>query len=163
MSPDQDAAIIAHVIQLAVAPVFLLSGVAALLSVMASRLSRVIDRARAIEGHWEEMDDSARMVAYTQLQVLARRAHLASWAINFNTFAALLVCTVIATLFIDAFIGTHLKWVVGGFFVTSMLALIGGLTCFLREVYLATHTLRIGRAWPTSSDSAIRAGDPPEQ
>jgi len=56
----------------------------------------------------------------------------------------LLVCTVIATLFIDAFLGTPLKWVVSGFFVASMLALIGGLICFLREVYLATHTLRIG-------------------
>jgi hypothetical protein len=85
LSSDQDATIIAHVIQLAVAPVFLLSGVAALLSVMASRLARVIDRARAIEGHWAGMDDSARTAGHTQLQVLARRAHMARWAINFST------------------------------------------------------------------------------
>ena len=144
MSSDPDAAIIAHVIQLAVAPVFLVSGVAALLSVMAARLARVIDRARVIEAHWGEIDDSARTAARSELAILARRARLASWALNFSTFAALLVCTVIATLFIDAFLGTPLKWVVSGFFVASMLALIGGLICFLREVYLATHTLRIG-------------------
>jgi mannose/fructose/N-acetylgalactosamine-specific phosphotransferase system component IIC len=144
VSSDPDAAIIAHVIQLAVAPVFLLTGVAAFLAVMANRLARVIDRARLIEARWGEIADSARTAARSELAILARRAHLASWAINFSTFSALLICTVISTLFIDAFLGTRLKWVVGGFFVASMLALFVGLICFLREVYLATHTLRIG-------------------
>jgi len=144
MSSGQDVAVIAHVIQLAVAPVFLLTGVAALLSVMTSRLGRVIDRARVIEERWGENEVPARPAERTELATLARRARLASWAINLCTSAALLVCTVIAALFIDAFLGPNLKWVVGAFFVASMVALIGGLTCFLREVYIATHTLRIG-------------------
>jgi hypothetical protein len=144
MSSDQGVAVIAHVIQLSVAPVFLLTGVAALLSVMTSRLGRVIDRARVIEERWGENEVPVRPAERAELATLARRARLASWAINLSTSAALLVCTVIAALFIDAFLGPNLKWVVGAFFVASMMALIGGLTCFLREVYIATHTLRIG-------------------
>jgi hypothetical protein len=131
MPTDPTITGISHVIQLAVAPVFLLTGVGALLSVMTNRLARVIDRARVLEARFAEFD-------------LAKRAHLASWAINFCTVAALLVCSVVATLFIDAFLGTNLKWLVGTLFVTAMVALIGGLVSFLREVYCATHTMRIG-------------------
>lgn len=144
MSSAPDVTAIAHVIQLAVAPVFLLTGIGALLAVMTNRLSRVIDRARRIEGLWGSLDQTARTAAQTELSTLERRAHLAYRAINFCTCAALLICSVVATLFIDAFLGTDLKWVVGAFFILAMIALIGGLISFLREVYLATHTLRIG-------------------
>jgi hypothetical protein len=143
-SPDLDVELIAHVIQLAVAPVFLLTGVVALLSVMTNRLARVIDRARIVEGFWQTLNEAGRSIYRKELHVLEQRAHLASWAVNFCTCAALLVCTVVATLFLDAFLGTNLKWLVGAFFVLAMLALICGLLFFLREVYLATHTLRIG-------------------
>jgi hypothetical protein len=141
---DPDAAAIAHVIQLSVAPVFLLSGVAALLGVMTGRLSRVIDRARGLEERWKELDAGQTQHGIRDLAVLKRRAHLASWAINACAAAGLLVCLVIAGLFIDAFLGTRLRLLVGSFFFMAMLALIAGLTFFLKEVYLATHTLRIG-------------------
>ena len=139
-----DVETIAHVIQLAVAPVFLLTGVGALLSVMTNRLGRVIDRARLLEKGWQQFDEAERTAARKELSILEKRAKLASWAVNFCTFAALLVCAVVATLFIDAFLRTNLRWLVGAFFILAMLALICGLTSFLREVYLATHTLRIG-------------------
>jgi hypothetical protein len=144
MSSDPQVEIIAHVIQLAVAPVFLLAGVGALLNVMTNRLGRIIDRARRVEGEWPEMGDDGREPARKELRILERRAHCASWAINLCTFAALLVCALVAALFIDAFFGTNLKWLVGAFFVGAMVALIGGLTAFLVEVYIATHMLRIG-------------------
>ena len=136
--------VIAHVIQLAVAPVFLLSGIAGLLMVMTNRLSRVIDRARWLEERWNGLDEPARRHAQVELDNLERRAGLASWAVNFCTAAALLVCAVVATLFIDAFLSTNLSGLVGGLFFAAMIALIGGLAAFLREVYLATHTMRIG-------------------
>lgn len=139
-----DIEVIAHVVQLAVAPVFLLTGVAALLGVMANRLARVIDRARVLEARWRQLDESEQAAARAELVLLEKRARLSSWAINFCTSAALLVCAVVATLFIDAFLRTNLKWLVGVLFVIAMLALMGGLFSFLREVYLATHTLRIG-------------------
>jgi hypothetical protein len=139
-----DVEIIAHVVQLAIAPVFLLTGVSALLGVMTARLARVIDRARRIEAGWHQCAVAEQAAAKAELVLLKRRASLSSWAINFCAFAALLVCVVITTLFIDAFLSTNLTWLVGALFVLTMLALISGLVSFLREVYLATHTLRIG-------------------
>lgn len=141
---SQDITLIVHAIQLAVAPVFLLTGLGALLSVMTSRLGRVIDRARLLEERWEVQDEAARVAISVELEILARRARMAGYAINLCTSAALLICIVIAALFIDVFTGTNLKWLVGALFVVAMIAVIGGLISFLREVYLATHTLRIG-------------------
>ncbi|MGZ5259360.1 MAG: DUF2721 domain-containing protein [Burkholderiales bacterium] len=145
MPIDSDISGIAHVIQLAIAPVFLLTGIAGLLGVMANRLARVIDRARNIEEKLDQLDGEVAARAQVLLASLTERARLASWAINFCTAAALLICTDIATLFIDAFVGTQLRWLVGALFILTMVALIGGLITFLREVYLATHTLSIGK------------------
>lgn len=123
---------------------FLLTGIAALLGVMTNRLARVIDRARLLQKTLDGLEGAAAEAVNSQLAVLAERGHLASWAINFCTAAALLICADIATLFIDAFIGTQLRWLVGALFILTMVALIGGLVSFLREVYIATHTLSIG-------------------
>jgi hypothetical protein len=73
---------------------------------------------------------------------------MASWAINFCTSAALLVCLVVTTLFVDAFFDTDLKWLAGALFSAAMLALIAGLGSFLREVYVATETIRFTLADP---------------
>jgi hypothetical protein len=145
MLVDSDISGIAHVIQLAIAPVFLLTGIAGLLGVMTSRLARIIDRARGLEDRLIGLDAAAAAAIHDQVAVFVRRARLASWAINFCTTAALLICADIVTLFVDAFVGTQLRWLVGALFILTMIALIGGLICFLREVYLATHTLSIGR------------------
>jgi hypothetical protein len=144
MFVDSDISGIAHVIQLAIAPVFLLTGIAALIGVMTNRLGRVIDRGRVLEARLEGLEGAAAESANAQLAALAERGHLASWAINFCTAAALLICADIVTLFVDAFIGTQLRWLVGALFILTMVALIFGLIAFLREVYLATHTLHIG-------------------
>ena len=143
MSPIDTLPLLSHAIQLAIAPVFLLTGIAALLGVMANRLARIIDRARYYEKSWDQMDERARAPARVELADLERRRHLASWAINFCTSAALLVCIVISALFVEAFFDADLKWLAGALFVGVMIALIGGLGCFLREVYVATHTVRI--------------------
>lgn len=132
--------IIAHAIQLAIAPVFLLTGIAGLLNVMAARLARVIDRVRFLEQGWHAMDARARAVARVEVGNLERRRRVCSWSINFSTVAALLICIVIVALFVEEFFQRDLKWLAGALFVAAMVALIGGLTCFLREVYLATHT-----------------------
>ena len=143
MPANESIPIIQHAIQLAVAPVFLLGGVAGLLGVMAGRLARIIDRARDLEQRWAGMDEKALARARTEIPYLERRRHLASWSINLCTGAALLVCIVIVTLFFEEFFGMDLKWLAGAQFVGAMIALLGGLTSFLREVYLATHTGRI--------------------
>lgn len=135
---------VAHVIQLAVAPVFLLTGVGALLGVMTSRLGRVIDRARHVEAAWPTFSVAAKAKARDELTLLARRAKLANAAINACTIAALLVCLVIAALFVDALLRSqHLRWLVATLFIVTMAILIVGLVLFLREVRLATRHVEI--------------------
>jgi mannose/fructose/N-acetylgalactosamine-specific phosphotransferase system component IIC len=123
-------------IQLALAPVFLLTGIAGLLSVMTGRLARIVDRVRELAGN---ADDPAR-------RVLEMRRRFTSIAITACTVAALLVCIVIATLFVEAMLEAPLKWLVGGLFTAAMLALVVGLAFFLREVQLAMRATRTAAA-----------------
>jgi hypothetical protein len=141
MPVDVGTGIMAHAIQLAIAPVFLLSGVAALLAVMATRLARVVDRARSFETNWSSLDTKVRAALRSELGNLELRRRVCSWSITFCTTAALLVCLVIVSLFIEEFFSTNLKWLAGTLFVAAMVALICGLGCFLREVHLATQTV----------------------
>ena len=133
MPPDGSGGVIVHAIQLAIAPVFLLTGIAGLLGVMANRLARIVDRARVLEQTWAQLDQKARAAVRVEVGYLERRRHLASWSINFCTGAALLLCIVIITLFVEEFFGTDLKWLAGVLFIAVMIALIGGLSCFLRR------------------------------
>lgn len=143
MQAPENALLVQQAIQLSVAPVFLLTGIAGLLGVMASRLARIIDRAREVGRGKGSVDAAAVALARLELAGLERRRHLASWSINCCTGAALLVCTVIVTLFIEEFLGASLKWLAGAQFIAAMLSVIAGLSCFLAEVYIATHTSHI--------------------
>ena len=143
MPIDPSAGVVSHAIQLAITPVFLLTGIAGLLPCMANGLARVIDRARYFEQHWEELDKGSKLASRLELRNLERRRRVCSWSINFCTVAALLVCLVIVSLFVDAFFSISLKRLAGSLFVAAMVAVICGLLCFLREVYLATHTTTI--------------------
>jgi hypothetical protein len=144
MEPDLAITSIAHAIQLAIAPVFLLTGIGSLLSVMTSRLARVIDRARALERAWPDLGAEQQADVRQELATLSHRAIVASWSINLGAFAALLICSLIATLFVEAIAGINLRWLVGAMFIAAMVTLSTGLLCFLREVHVAIHTLRIG-------------------
>jgi hypothetical protein len=135
---------IAHAIQLALAPVFLLTGIAGILNVMAQRLSRIVDRGRRLEETLVEPVDEALCA---ELRVLERRRYYASWAIHFCTVAALLVCVVIAVLFAGALLGFQMPLVAGVLFTGATLLLIAGLSLFLREVHLATRRLRLSRGF----------------
>jgi hypothetical protein len=143
MPVEHTPGIIAHAIQLAIAPVFLLTGIAGLLGVMANRLARVIDRARDLDETWDSLDPRSRAAARREAINLERRRRVCSWSINGCTAAALLICLVIVSLFVEEFFSTNLRVLAGSLFVAAMVAVIFGLSCFLREVYLATHTTRI--------------------
>jgi len=139
---------VAHAIQLALAPVFLLTGVAGILNVMAGRLARIIDRGRQLTEHALPEPLQLEAVVQVELQSLERRRHLASAAITACTLSALLVCTVIVALFLEVLLQAELRWLVGVLFTGSTLALVVGLAYFLREVHLATQTVRIPTSVP---------------
>jgi hypothetical protein len=131
---------IAHVIQLAVAPVFLLTGIAGMLGVMTNRLSRVVDRTRILEAQILEnplMYETLRR----ELKTLFKRAVLASRSITLCTITALLVCAVVALLFVGDFVGFSVRMPVALLFVLAMVAFFAGLVHFLREIMLATSSI----------------------
>ena len=135
---------VAHTIELSVAPVFLLAGVGAFLNVVTSRLGRAVDRARVLEERLAADQEGAENPRIRdELQVLDRRMTLAQRSIVLFCFSALLVCVLVATLFIAEFSGLPLGMLVGMLFVGAMIALIGGLALFLAEVSIATRILRV--------------------
>jgi hypothetical protein len=124
-----------RLIQLAIAPVFLLTGVATLLGVLSSRLGRTIDRGRVLETLLEGVDAEPLSRMHDELAVLARRAKIIYRAISLG---------VITALFLSAFTRVDVTLVVAALFIAAMAALITALLLFLREVFLATRVLRIG-------------------
>lgn len=143
---DQQTAIatVGHAIQLSVAPVFLLSGIGAMLAVMTNRLARVVDRARAVEARLSDVAPGDLASSHGHLRTFSRRAKFINLAITFCTITALLVCAVIATLFVGAFLRFDASVPVAVLFVGSMSTFFVGLLCFLREIFIATASLRIG-------------------
>jgi hypothetical protein len=135
---------IARIIQLSIAPVFLLTGIGAILGVMTNRLSRVIDRARALEAKLETQGASAGSSEHLELARLGRRARLVGRAITLCTLTALLVSGVIAILFLSAFLHFDATIPVALLFIAAMAALFVGLLCFLSEIFVAMSGLKIG-------------------
>jgi hypothetical protein len=127
-------------IQLALAPVFLLTGIAGILNVMTGRLSRITDRGRALTEGRPGVEPTADVLG--ELIDLETRRHFVGVAITACTVAALLLCITIASLFLELMLGAEVHWLVGGLFTGSTLALVVGLAYFLREVHLATRRTR---------------------
>jgi len=136
---------IAHNIQLAVAPVFLLAGIGSILNVMTHRLGRVIDRARVIEGEIMGYDPATAPRAWGELRVLGKRMAAAHWAIGLCTLSALLVCVVVALLFVGDLLPGRGTDFIAALFVGAMALLIGGLLLFFIEVQIAMRSVRVQR------------------
>lgn len=134
---------VAHVIQLAVAPVFLLTGVGAILTVLVSRLGRVVDRFRTLDSSLPSSQGHTAATAQDEMATLERRARMIHWAIGLCTACALLICIVIATLFVGSISRVDLPGTIAALFITAMLLLVAGLLCFLREIALATGNIHV--------------------
>lgn len=146
---------IAHLIQLAIAPVFLLTGVGTLLNVLSGRLARIIDRARVLEQRLESREPIHAAAIVNELHVLKRRGRLIYHAIKLSATAALLVCFLIAALFATSMLHHSTRLIVSGLFIAAMLASIISLALFLREVYFAIETFEIGL--PAGKEAADRS------
>ncbi|MFN4023522.1 MAG: DUF2721 domain-containing protein [Hyphomonas sp.] len=137
---------LAHIIQLAIAPVFTLAGIGALLNVMANRLARVVDRWRALEAGLGADDEAARWVHVAELAILDRRMAQIHRAIALSTLAALLICIVIILLFTGQLVPVPVTQAVAVLFVITMALLSVSLVSFYIEVRIASRSLRVARA-----------------
>ncbi|HSQ03461.1 MAG TPA: DUF2721 domain-containing protein [Burkholderiales bacterium] len=132
---------IAHIIQLAIAPVFLLTAVGTLLAVLTNRLGRAVDRRRVLASRLAELDAAVAALAAGELEYIERRVKLIYAAISLAVLCALLVCLLIALAFIDAFVAFNFSKGIAALFVLAMLALVGSLSVFLREIFLGVTTV----------------------
>jgi hypothetical protein len=144
MDIASDVTTIAHVIQLSIAPVFLLTAVGAMLGVLSNRLSRAVDRARSLESRAKTAPGDEQSLLRRQLTVLNRRIRMIYRAMVLCAVCALLICSVIVTAFASTLAGAVLAVPIAVLFIAAMLAFIGALLLFLREVHLAITTLQIG-------------------
>lgn len=137
---------ISHIIQLAIAPVFLLTGVGTNLLVLTNRLARIIDRSRVLEERTvDAVSHASHAICFAELEILYRRAHLINRAITLSTACALLICVVIAALFLGDALNLQLATFIAMLFVLAMLALIGSFVFLLREIFIATGSLSMHR------------------
>lgn len=134
---------LAHTIQLSVAPVFLLAGISGFLNVAAGRLARVMDRARVLEREFTAIDHPDHHRQVWELRLLDRRIRLANWAIFLCTASAVMICAVVAGLFVTSLAGLGFGRTMAVMFIAAMLLLIFGLALFLIEVRYASYTIRV--------------------
>lgn len=140
-----DIVTIAQVIQTAVAPVFLLTGVAALLGVLSNRLGRVVDRARILEARiLKARDETQKAIWSKEIKLLWKRARLINRSFSLCTLCALTICLVVVLLFYSHIASANLSTPISLSFIAAMVVLIGALLLLLREIYIATGALRKG-------------------
>ena len=127
---------ITRVIQLSVAPVFLLTAIATVINVMNARLSRIVDRRRVLLNQRSREDFRPDPDSEMELNALHRRSHLIYLGIFCAVLAALLICLVMIGAFVGALIAVDLSKSIAVVFILALLAIVAALTLFLREVYL---------------------------
>jgi hypothetical protein len=133
---------ISGVIQLAVAPVFMLTAVGAIIAALNVRLGRAVDRRRVLEQELPAMPDDEVGSARDELATIARRIRFVYRAILAAVIAGLFICLLIVSAFVGAFVRADLSYTIGAMFVFAMLALVACLLLFLREIFLAVSTPR---------------------
>jgi hypothetical protein len=142
-APNLSVTTVAEIVRLAVAPVFLLSGIGAFLNVCASRLSRIVDRSREIEPRLLGSRGAEHDRWIGELQTLDRRMSLVSWAIFLSVLSAVLTCLLVALLFAASLTETHFGTAIALLFIGSMIAVGGGFSVFLVETLIGSRAVRV--------------------
>jgi hypothetical protein len=142
MPDEPQISTLAHIIQLSVSPVFLLTGVASFLGVLTNRFARIIDRARTVEAKLGPSEGGGDPGLRGELEVLEGRMWLINRAINLCTVSAVLVAAVVGAMFLAGFVRLDLRIPVAFGFIAAMGSLIGGLVLFLREVRLSIRHMQ---------------------
>ena len=142
-TPDLSVNTVAEIVRLALAPVFLLSGIGAFLNVLAARLSRIVDRSRFVEDRVLSSRGREHDRWIAGLHVLDRRMSLINWATGLTVTSAVLTCLVVVMLFAATLTRTHLGDAIALLFIGSMLAIGAGFAVFLFETIIAGRAVRV--------------------
>ena len=133
---------VSGIIELALAPVFLLTGIAAMLSMLTLRLARVVDRWRLLFSRAKNLSEEDRAPILDEANVVWRRVQLITWSIRLAVGAALLICVNICLLFLGDFAAPYVGGSVAYLFVATMCVLILSFGTLLMEVSISTTTMK---------------------
>jgi len=144
-APDLDT--VTHGIQLAVAPVFLLTAVSGMIAAVAGRLARIIDRARLLENRLEAggVESGRATKMFAELAQLRRRGWLVNGCIALLTFCAMLIGSTIILLFLGETVDWPILKMATICFLSGVVCFLSALVCFLAETLLATRLLKFGQ------------------
>lgn len=142
-SPNLSVSTVADIIRLAVAPVFLLSGIGAFLNVLASRLSRIVDRSRDIEPRLLDSRGAEHDRWVRELQLIDHRMTLVSWATFLSVSSAILTCLLVTLLFAASLADRHYGTEIALLFIGAMLTIGIGFAIFLIETLVASRAVRV--------------------
>jgi len=131
------------ILQTAIGPALLISGVGLLLLTMTNRLGRVVDRARLLVDQMDDMPPDLRARKLAQLPILWRRARQIRAAIAFALISALLAAVLVVLLFLFALLRIEDSRCISGLFVLCMGTLIASLVMFLQEINQSLHALKV--------------------
>ncbi len=131
------------VLQTAIGPVILISGIGLLLLTMTNRLGRAIDRARILVGNLPNTTEARRVKIVAQLQILWRRARLIRLAIALASVSALAAAILIIVLFLTALWQIETSWIIVILFIVCMLCLIGSLALFIHDINQSLAALKL--------------------
>lgn len=134
---------VADSVRLAVAPIFLLTGIGAFLNVCASRLSRIVDRSRDIEPLLLSSRGAAHDRWLAELQTLDRRMSLVSSAITLSVVSAVLICSVVALLFVTSLVEPQVGIAIAFLFVAATVAIAVSFAIFLVETRVGARAVRV--------------------
>ena len=148
MLQEQHIVDITHQIQLAIAPVFMLTAIGTIINALAGRLARAVDRRRILEEIVGSLEGEGRERALDELANLGRRVQLVLWSMALAVLSGLLICLLIGAAFMGAVVSLDLSRPVAILFVGAVLALSLTLVLFMHEVFLAARTVRYMRVVP---------------
>src|ERR1043165_395361 len=133
---------IAHIIQVALTPVFLLSGIATLLNVFATRLARVADKVEAVAKALEDAEDAEKTALHAQLKTLHRRSVSLDVAVILGAVAGAATCGAVLTMFVGALSEQTMASVLFGLFGLAVVCALSAIVAFTVEMLLAGTGIR---------------------
>lgn len=131
------------IIQLAITPVILISGVGALMLTLTNRMARIVDRTRVLAGQVRVATGDERRHLETQLDIMWRRAQLIRMAVTFAGLSMLVACVLVIVIFAAALLEVDLTGGLKVLFTASILLLIAALGAFLRDIHVSLHALKL--------------------
>lgn len=132
-----------EIIQLAITPVILISGMGALMLTLTNRMGRIVDRTRSLAGQVRSTSGADRRHHEEQLDILWRRALLIRRAVTFNGLSMLVACVLVVVVFTGVVLGWPIEVAVIVLFEASLVLLIASLVTFLQDIFLSLRALRL--------------------